>query len=149
MTLLWHTGRRNGSTRCHEGCGSQLNSGGAINYSYTGNYSGAPRTWHVMLNEQIYTSTQSATSALQFIAMTPCRLAPAQARSFASPGGPYLGIPAAVAGQYKPALRTDLNLVDGAITSNMATVPTCFGIINATVSDPTALILNYFGFFAP
>lgn len=52
------------------------------------------------------------------------------------------------AGQPQPVVAT-LNAVDGAITSNMAIVPTNNGSIDAFASDATQLILDIFGYFAP
>jgi hypothetical protein len=46
-------------------------------------------------------------------------------------------------------IASTLNSLDGSITSNMAIVPTTDGKINAYVKDPTTLILDYSGFFAP
>jgi hypothetical protein len=51
-------------------------------------------------------------------------------------------------GQPQPVVAT-LNAVDGAITSNMAIVPTKNGLIDAFASDATQLILDVFGYFAP
>ncbi len=48
----------------------------------------------------------------------------------------------------KPVVST-LNAVDGAITSNMAIVPTSNGLIDAFGSDPTQLIIDISGYFAP
>lgn len=42
-----------------------------------------------------------------------------------------------------------LNAPDGAVTSNMALVPTSDGSINAFGSDSTHMILDIFGYFAP
>jgi len=46
-------------------------------------------------------------------------------------------------------LVSTLNAFDGAITSNMAIVPAAGGAIDAFASDPTHLILDIFGYFAP
>ena len=51
-------------------------------------------------------------------------------------------------GQSQPLAAT-LNAVDGAITSNLALTPTHNGSVNAFVSNPTHLILDLFGYFAP
>jgi hypothetical protein len=48
----------------------------------------------------------------------------------------------------QPVVST-LNAVDAAITSNMAIVPAANGTIDAYASDPTHLILDIFGYFAP
>jgi hypothetical protein len=42
-----------------------------------------------------------------------------------------------------------LNAPDGAVTSNLAIVPTTDGSVNAFASHPTHLILDIFGYFAP
>ncbi|MBV9768764.1 MAG: NF038122 family metalloprotease [Bryobacterales bacterium] len=46
-------------------------------------------------------------------------------------------------------LVSTLNALDGAITSNMAIVPTSNGSIAASPSNPTQLVLDIFGYFAP
>ena len=51
-------------------------------------------------------------------------------------------------GEAQPTVST-LNALDGAITSNMAIVPTSNGSIDAFATDPTHLILDISGFFAP
>ncbi len=51
-------------------------------------------------------------------------------------------------GQLQPVVST-LNAVDGAITSNMAIVPGGDGSIAAFATNPTHLILDIFGYFAP
>jgi len=51
-------------------------------------------------------------------------------------------------GQTQP-LASTLNAPDGAITSNMAIVPTTNGSISVFVSQPTHLILDISGYFAP
>ena len=52
------------------------------------------------------------------------------------------------AGEAQPYVST-LNALDGAITSNMAIVPTTNGSIDAFSSNPTNLILDLSGYFAP
>jgi hypothetical protein len=52
------------------------------------------------------------------------------------------------AGETQPVVST-LNAVDGAVTSNMAIVPTLNGSIDAFSSNPTQLILDLSGYFAP
>jgi hypothetical protein len=42
-----------------------------------------------------------------------------------------------------------LNAIDGSITSNMAIVPTANGSVSAFGSNPTHLILDISGYFAP
>ncbi len=51
-------------------------------------------------------------------------------------------------GASQPAVST-LNSLDGTIVSNMAIVPTTNGLINAFLSNPTYLILDISGYFAP
>ena len=51
-------------------------------------------------------------------------------------------------GGAQPLVST-LNAVDGAITSNMAIVPTNNGSIDAFVTDLTQLILDISSYFAP
>ena len=51
-------------------------------------------------------------------------------------------------GAAQPPVST-LNANDGAVTSNMAIVPTTNGSIKAFVSNPADLVLDIFGYFAP
>jgi hypothetical protein len=51
-------------------------------------------------------------------------------------------------GQTQPLAAT-LNAYDGAVTNNMAIVPTTTGSISVFPSDPTHLVLDIFGYFAP
>ena len=51
-------------------------------------------------------------------------------------------------GQTQPVVST-LNAFDGAVTSNMALVPTSNGEVNAFGSNSTQLILDISGYFAP
>jgi parallel beta-helix repeat protein len=51
-------------------------------------------------------------------------------------------------GQSQPEVST-LNANDGSITSNMAIVPTANGLINTFASNPTQLVLDSSGYFAP
>ena len=51
-------------------------------------------------------------------------------------------------GQSEPLAAT-LNASDGAITNNMAIVPTTTGSISVFPSQPTHLVLDIFGYFAP
>jgi hypothetical protein len=51
-------------------------------------------------------------------------------------------------GQTQPLAAT-LNAYDGAITNNMAIVPTTTGSISVFPSAPTHLVLDIFGYFAP
>ena len=50
-------------------------------------------------------------------------------------------------GQSQPAVST-LNAVDGAVTSNLAIVPTTNGSISAWATNPTHLVLDISGYFA-
>jgi len=52
------------------------------------------------------------------------------------------------AGQTQPQVST-LNAYDGVIASNMAIVPTINGSINAFAANPTELILDLVGYYAP
>jgi len=52
------------------------------------------------------------------------------------------------AGETQPVVST-LNAVDGALTSNMAIVPTTNGSINVFTEDPTDLFLDISSYFAP
>ena len=51
-------------------------------------------------------------------------------------------------GEQQPVVST-LNAVDGAVTSNMAIVPTNNGLIDAYAADLTQLLLDISGYFAP
>ena len=51
-------------------------------------------------------------------------------------------------GAPQPLVAT-LNAIDGAITSNIALVPTTNGSVSVFASGPTDLVLDIFGFFAP
>jgi hypothetical protein len=51
-------------------------------------------------------------------------------------------------GAVQPLVST-LNAIDGSLTSNMAIVPTANGSISAFSSNPTQLILDISGYFAP
>jgi hypothetical protein len=46
-------------------------------------------------------------------------------------------------------LAATLNALDAAVTSNLAIVPSTNGSISAFASNPTHLILDVFGYFAP
>jgi hypothetical protein len=51
-------------------------------------------------------------------------------------------------GESQPTVAT-LNALDGAITSNLAIVPTANGSISSFASNPVHLVLDIFGYFAP
>ena len=119
------------------------------------------------------------TGGLSFFALTPCRAmdtrnpagaqpfngkidanvvssgcgAPASAQSFVLnatvvPPGPMGFLTLWPQGAAQPLVST-LNAIDGAITSNMAIVPTTNGSVSAFASNPTHLILDISGYFAP
>jgi hypothetical protein len=64
------------------------------------------------------------------------------------PPGPLSFITMWPQGQLQPLAGT-LNAVDGAITNNMAIVPTTNGSISVFPTGPTHLVLDLFGYFAP
>jgi len=64
------------------------------------------------------------------------------------PPGPFGFLTLWPQGQAQPFVGT-LNAVDGAITSNLAIVPTANGFITAFALNPTHLVLDLFGYFAP
>jgi len=64
------------------------------------------------------------------------------------PPGPFGYLTLWPQGQPQPTVAT-LNAIDGAITSNMAITPTHNGSVSAFASNPTYLILDIFGYFAP
>jgi len=66
----------------------------------------------------------------------------------AVPNGPLNYLTLWPAGEAQPNVST-LNAEDGAITSNMAIVPTGNGSIEAFASNPTNLILDLSSYFAP
>ncbi len=66
----------------------------------------------------------------------------------AVPPGPLQYLSLWPAGATQPTVST-LNAADGAITSNMAVVPTSEGIINSYASDPTQLLIDIASYFAP
>jgi hypothetical protein len=64
------------------------------------------------------------------------------------PPGPLSYLTLWAAGGTQPDVST-LNANDGAVTSNMAIVPTSNGSIDAFSTDPTQLILDLSSYFAP
>ncbi len=62
------------------------------------------------------------------------------------PPGPLGFLTLWASGESRPTAST-LNALDGAITSNMAIVPTTSGKINAFANNPTQLILDLAGYF--
>jgi len=93
------------------------------------------------------------TSALSVpIGANPCNV-PAAAQAFVLnatvvPTGPLGFLTLWPLGQAQPLVST-LNAPDGAVTSNMAIVPSGGGFIMAFASNPTHLILDITGYFAP
>jgi uncharacterized repeat protein (TIGR01451 family) len=119
------------------------------------------------------------TGGLSFFSLTPCRVldsrnpagalpfngkidvnvsssgcgAPASAQSFVLnatvvPPGPLGFLTLWPQAATQPLVST-LNAIDGSITSNMAIVPTANGSVSAFGSNPTHLILDISGYFAP
>jgi hypothetical protein len=86
------------------------------------------------------------------VTASPCGL-PASAQAFVFnatvvPPGPFGYLTMWPEGEPQPVVAT-LNALDAAITSNMAIVPTNNGSISVFGSNPTYLILDNFGYFAP
>ena len=86
------------------------------------------------------------------VALSGCG-APTSAQSFVVnatvvPPGPFGFLTLWPQGTTQPLVST-LNAIDGAITSNMAIVPTTNGAISAFGSQPVQLILDLSGYFAP
>jgi hypothetical protein len=86
------------------------------------------------------------------VALSGCG-APTTAQSFVLnatvvPPAPFGFLTLWPAGTTQPLVST-LNAIDGAITSNMAIVPTANGAISAFGSHPVQLILDISGYFAP
>jgi hypothetical protein len=86
------------------------------------------------------------------VTSSPCNV-PATAQAFVFnatviPPGPLGYITMWAQGQPQPLAAT-LNAIDGAITNNMAIVPTKNGSISVFPSGPTQLVLDLFGYFAP
>jgi 6-phosphogluconolactonase (cycloisomerase 2 family) len=119
------------------------------------------------------------TGGLSFFPLTPCRVldtrnpagakpftgaidvdvttsgcgAPASAQSFVLnatvvPPAPLGFLTLWPQGTAQPLVST-LNAIDGAVTSNMAIVPTANGSVSAFASSPNHLILDISGYFAP
>ncbi|MBZ5592401.1 MAG: hypothetical protein LAP39_09205 [Acidobacteriia bacterium] len=86
------------------------------------------------------------------VTSSPCDL-PGTAQAFVFnatvvPPGPFGFLTMWPEGEPQPLAAT-LNALDGAITNNMAIVPTTNGSITVFGSNPTHLVLDLFGFFAP
>jgi hypothetical protein len=119
------------------------------------------------------------TGGLSLYALTPCRVldtrnspgrpptagtvdvsvmlsgcgAPAAAQSYVMnatvvPPGPFSFLTLWPQGTTQPLVST-LNALDGAVTSNMAIVPTTNGLISSFASNPVHLVLDISGYFAP
>ena len=86
------------------------------------------------------------------IAATACSI-PASAQTFVLsatvvPPGPLGFMTLWPQGQTQPGVST-LNALDAAVTSNLALVPTSNGSISVFPSNPTHLVMDIFGYFAP
>jgi hypothetical protein len=86
------------------------------------------------------------------VTTSPCSL-PTTAQAFVFnatvvPPGPFGYLTMWPEGESQPLAAT-LNALDGAITNNMAIVPTTNGSISVFPSNPTHLVLDIFGFFGP
>jgi hypothetical protein len=86
------------------------------------------------------------------VAASPCGV-PAAARAYVFsatvvPPGPLGFLTMWAQGQPRPLAAT-LNAGDGAVTSNMAIIPTNNGSVSAFALNPTHLVLDFFGYFAP
>jgi hypothetical protein len=64
------------------------------------------------------------------------------------PPGPFSFLTLWPQGTTQPLVST-LNALDGAVTSNMAIVPTTNGLISSFASNPVHLVLDISGYFAP
>jgi hypothetical protein len=86
------------------------------------------------------------------VTASPCGVpASAQAYVFSAtvvPPGPLGFLTMWPQGQPQPPTAT-LNAGDGAVTSNMAIIPTVNGLVSAFASSPTHLVLDVFAYFAP
>src|SRR5579864_3524903 len=86
------------------------------------------------------------------VAASPCSVpASAQAYVFNAtvvPPGPMGFLTMWPQGQPQPPTAT-LNAGDGAVTNNMAIIPTVNGSVNAFAFNPTHLVLDIFGYFGP
>ena len=86
------------------------------------------------------------------VAASPCGVpASAQAYVFSAtvvPPGPLGFLTMWPQGQPQPPTAT-LNAGDGAVTSNMAIIPTANGSVSTYAISPTHLVLDLFGYFAP
>ena len=94
----------------------------------------------------------SGTMAIDVLAST-CLVPSAQAYVFNATVVPLNGQPLGYLtlwpdAESKPVVAT-LNALDGAITSNMAIVPTLNGSIDAYATTPTNLVADIFSYFAP
>ena len=79
--------------------------------------------------------------------------APASAKSYVMnatvvPPGPFSFLTLWPQGTIQPLVST-LNAPDGAVTSNMAIVPTTNGLVSSFASNPVHVVLDISGYFAP
>jgi len=86
------------------------------------------------------------------VTASPCAM-PATAQAFVFnatvvPPGPLGFITMWPQGQSQPLAAT-LNATDGAVTNNMAIVPTATGSVSVFPQASTHLVLDIFGYFAP
>ena len=84
---------------------------------------------------------------------SPCNVPSAQAYVLNATVIPYQGHPMGYLSLWPDAegqpLVSTLNAADGALTSNMAIVPTLNGSIDSFAQNPTDMILDIFSYFAP
>ena len=84
---------------------------------------------------------------------SPCNVPSAQAYVLNATVIPYQGHPMGYLSLWPDAegqpLVSTLNAADGALTSNMAIVPTLNGSIDTFAQNPTDMILDIFSYFAP
>jgi Putative Ig domain len=87
------------------------------------------------------------------VLQSPCSVPSAQAYVLNTTVVPQNGYPLGYLTLWPDAERrpvvSTLNALDGAITSNMAIVPTLNGSIDAYATNPTNLVLDIFSYFAP
>lgn len=93
-----------------------------------------------------------AGAATQAVAASSCAV-PANAQSYVLnttvvPTGQLVYLANWAHGTAQP-LQSTLNAFDGAVSSNLAIVPTIDGSVSSYATAPTALILDVFGYFAP
>jgi len=99
------------------------NTSGVFSSELTAAVAGSPCTMPMTAQAYVFNATVLPQGALGFLSLWPD-------------------------GQSQPVVST-LNAYDGAVTSNMAIVPTTNGLIDSFASDLTQLILDISGYFAP